>query len=181
MRDLQAIFFDFDGVILESVDVKGWAFAKLFDTYPEHVEEIVSYHYAHGGMPRFDKFRHIYREILKEPLSDELFRELCDRFSELALERVLQCPFVPGALEFLKKHHAAMPDPTRDIPSRPPCNFIYSGKDKKELFTAVGQEKVKDAPCTLIVAPGDRILMKQTGKLDVPALRKRLSGLLSRR
>ena len=57
MKSVDAIFFDFDGVILESVEVKGWAFGRLFENHPEHVDEIVAFHHANGGMSRFDKFR----------------------------------------------------------------------------------------------------------------------------
>ena len=39
MKEVEAIFFDSDGVILESIYVKGCAFGKLFGDYPEHVEE----------------------------------------------------------------------------------------------------------------------------------------------
>jgi len=105
MKDIDAIFLDFDGVILESVDIKGWAFGKLFEDYPEHVDEIVAFHHANGGMSRFDKFRFIYSKILKEPLSGKKFDELCEQFSGVVYERVLKCDFVPGALEFLKKYH----------------------------------------------------------------------------
>ena len=73
--------------------------------YPSHVDEIVAFHHAHGGMSRFDKFRHIYKEILNKPLSKDRFEDLCRGFSELVYDRVLQCDFVPGALEFLKKYY----------------------------------------------------------------------------
>jgi len=52
------------GVILESVDIKGWAFGGLFEAYPEYVDEIVIFHHANRGMSRFDKFRYIYKNIL---------------------------------------------------------------------------------------------------------------------
>ena len=68
MKPIDAIFFDFDGVILESVDIKGWAFGKLFESYPEHVDEIVAFHFANGGMSRFDKFRYIYKNILNKKM-----------------------------------------------------------------------------------------------------------------
>lgn len=105
MKTIDAIFFDFDGVILESVDIKGWAFGKLFESYPENVDEIVTFHFANGGMSRFDKFRYIYKNILNKPLPDEEFDALCIKFSDLAFKRVLKCEFVPGALEFLEKHY----------------------------------------------------------------------------
>jgi len=105
MKDIQAIFFDFDGVILESVDVKGWAFGELFKSYPEYVEEITAFHYANGGMSRFVKFRYIYKNILKIPLSKDKFNSLCKNFSNLVYHRVVSCEFVPGAYEFLSKHN----------------------------------------------------------------------------
>ena len=105
MKPIDAIFFDFDGVILESVDIKGWAFGKLFENYPQHVDKIVVFHFANGGMSRFDKFRYIYKNILNKPLPDEEFDALCLKFSDLAFKRVLKCEFVPGALEFLGKYY----------------------------------------------------------------------------
>ena len=39
---IESIIFDFDGVIIESVDIKGWAFGKLFERYPEYVDEITA-------------------------------------------------------------------------------------------------------------------------------------------
>ena len=105
MNNIDTIFFDFDGVILESVSVKGWAFGKLFESYPQHVDEIVTFHFDNGGMSRFDKFHHIYANILKEPLSEGQFQDLCSSFSKLAFDRVLSCEYVPGALEFIKRNH----------------------------------------------------------------------------
>ncbi len=41
---IKAILFDFDGVILESMDIKTKAFSKLFTKYPEYVDQIVKLH-----------------------------------------------------------------------------------------------------------------------------------------
>lgn len=97
---------DFDGVILESVDVKTQAFRELFSFTPKHVDEIVNFHVQNGGMSRFDKFRHFYKNIIKEPLSDEQFDFLCNRFSELVFDGVLKSTFVSGAENFLKHFSA---------------------------------------------------------------------------
>jgi len=95
------IILDFDGVILESVDIKTRAFRELFSFTPKHVDEIVDFHVKNGGMSRFDKFRYFYNYILKEPLSDEQYDFLCKRFSELVFDGVLKSTFVPGAEDFL--------------------------------------------------------------------------------
>lgn len=95
------VILDFDGVILESVDVKTRAFRDLFSFASEHVDEIVNFHVQNGGMSRFDKFKHFYKNILKEPLSNEQYYFLCNRFSELVFDGVLKSKFVPGAEKFL--------------------------------------------------------------------------------
>jgi phosphoglycolate phosphatase-like HAD superfamily hydrolase len=122
---MKAVILDFDGIILESVDIKGWAFRKLFEDYPQHLDTIHAFHYANGGMPRFDKFRYIYKEILQEPLPEERFKELCERYSALVFERVLACDFVAGALEFLKKYHQSL------------FLFIVSGTPQEEMTRVV--------------------------------------------
>lgn len=101
-QNFPIIILDFDGVILESVDVKTHAFRELFSFTPEHVDEIVNFHVHNGGMSRFDKFRYFYKNILKEPLSDEQYEFLCNRFSELVFDGVLKSTFVPGAESFLE-------------------------------------------------------------------------------
>lgn len=104
MKKIQAIFFDFDGVILESVNVKGWAFGELFEGYPEHIDEIVAFHYANGGMSRFDKFQYIHKNILQRPLPAYEFERLCKKFSHLVYHRIVESDYVPGALEFIQKY-----------------------------------------------------------------------------
>jgi len=96
------IILDFDGVILESVDVKTRAFRSLFSFSSQHVDEIVRFHIENGGMSRFDKFRHIFKNILHEDLSEEKFEYLSQRFSSLVEDAVLIAPFVKGALRFLE-------------------------------------------------------------------------------
>ena len=99
---IQAIIFDFDGVILESADIKTQAFSELFADYPEKQKEIVSYHVRHGGISRFVKFNHIYRNILGHNLTKENETALGERFSHIVLEKVLRAPFVAGARELLE-------------------------------------------------------------------------------
>jgi HAD superfamily hydrolase (TIGR01509 family) len=100
------IVFDFDGVILESADIKTHAFARLFEHHPEHVEAIVELHLRLAGVSRFDKFRMIYEDILDVPLDDVELGRLGDEFSRIALQEILECPFVPGAREFLRTRSA---------------------------------------------------------------------------
>jgi len=100
---IKAIFFDFDGVIVESVDIKTEAFARLFVPEGEEtVKRVVDYHLGHMGESRFDKIRYIYKEILRKELTDDDFAMLCKRFEALVFEAVVNAPSVNGAEEFFK-------------------------------------------------------------------------------
>ncbi|MDD5423154.1 MAG: HAD hydrolase-like protein [Candidatus Omnitrophica bacterium] len=100
---IKAVFFDFDGVIVESVDIKTAAFAKVFKGEgDEVVQKVIDYHVRNTGVSRYDKFKYIYKEILSRPLTDAKFGELCDNFAAIVLDEVIKAPYVKGALEFLK-------------------------------------------------------------------------------
>lgn len=103
---IKAVIFDFDGVIIESADIKTSAFRKLFEQdYSDKVNLIVKYHLQNMGISRYVKFRHIYKNILGLPLPKGLEEELGRKFSQIALEEVLKAPFVPGAIEFLRSNY----------------------------------------------------------------------------
>jgi HAD superfamily hydrolase (TIGR01549 family) len=101
---IKAVIFDFDGVIVESMDVKTAAFATLFKAYPHHVAEIIKFHQENGGMNRFRKFEIIYEKILRKPLQSDEMEELGRRFSSLVIDDVVNAPLVAGAHEFLEAH-----------------------------------------------------------------------------
>jgi phosphoglycolate phosphatase-like HAD superfamily hydrolase len=102
---IKDLIFDFDGVIVESTAVKTEAFAKLFEAEgTDIVNRIVSYHKDNMGVSRFDKFRHIYRNILHKNLGNDEFNSLCARFASLVVDAVIAVPFVKGAQEFLREN-----------------------------------------------------------------------------
>lgn len=114
---IRAAVFDFDGVVLESADIKTRAFLRLFDGD----EAAVAYHLEHQGVSRYEKFRHITTQILARPYTPQDERRLGERFSELVLDEVLACPFVPGARALLARR-------ARELPL-----FVASGTPEGEL------------------------------------------------
>lgn len=119
----QAVFFDFDGVIVDSVGVKTEAFARLFRKYGPAIEkQVVAYHLAHGGVSRFAKFRYFYEKLLHIPVSDEQLEGLGAAFSDLVVTGVLDAPFIPGALDSLKRLHR-----------QGVLAFVVSGTPQEEL------------------------------------------------
>ncbi len=100
---IKNIIFDFDGVICESVNIKTDAFYEMYLPYGKEIaKKVKEHHIANGGMPRYDKFKYYENEFLEKPLSDERMQKLSDEFSGLVKSKVIDAPFVEGALEFLK-------------------------------------------------------------------------------
>jgi len=106
---IKAIFFDFDGVILESAHIKTKAFGQLFARWPEKVDEIVRYHIRYAGVSRYVKFRHFYENIVKLPYSKAIEMDLGKQYSELVLDEVKKAPFVRGIEAFLEEYNQKLP------------------------------------------------------------------------
>lgn len=138
---LKAITLDFDGVILESVDIKTRAFRHLFKNYPAKVEEIVRFHKGMAGISRYEKFRIIYRNILHESLTESEAERLGQEFSTFVGRDIYTCPFVPGALEFLKCQSSRLPV------------FIVSGTPEDELHDIVTRRDLGRYCCGVYGSP----------------------------
>ena len=62
---MKAIIFDFDGVILDSVDVKTKAFKQMYSIYGDDVmRKVVDYHLLNGGISRYKKFKYFHENFL---------------------------------------------------------------------------------------------------------------------
>lgn len=105
------LFFDFDGVILESAEAKTEALLELFTDLlpPEKLDALRRYHLENVGISRYVKFEWVYRELLGKELSPGEKEALGRRYSRAAYEKVRRVPLVPGArgaLEVLGREHA---------------------------------------------------------------------------
>jgi HAD superfamily hydrolase (TIGR01549 family) len=128
---LKAIALDFDGVILESVDLKTRAFRALFKDYPQHLDRIVKLHLENGGLSRYEKFAIIYRDYLKQPLTESEKARLGREFSQSIECEILTCPYVPGALQYIKQVSEHLP------------LFLVSGTPETELREIVRQRQLE--------------------------------------
>lgn len=98
----EAIFWDFDGVLKESVDVKTAAYVDLFRPFGEGLSQKVrTHHERHGGISRFEKIP-LYMEWAGEVPTEEAVSEYCERFSELVKQAVIDSPWVPGVPAYLE-------------------------------------------------------------------------------
>lgn len=152
---IKTVIFDFDGVILESAGIKTSAFRKLFESkYFEKIDAIIDYHKKNMGISRFVKFRHIYKNILKLPLTVTEEEELGRKFSDIVFEEILKAPFVPGVLEFLNENYRNL-----DL-------FVASGTPFLELLAIIKRRKLNRYFKEIYGAPEtkDKIILRILNK-----------------
>ncbi|HET7568249.1 MAG TPA: HAD family hydrolase [Gaiellaceae bacterium] len=107
---IRVLALDFDGVVVESVDLKNRAFGELFrDTHPDKVEEVVAFQIANVGLSRFEKFPRIYEEILGRPFPEGESERLDAALTALVYDGVATCAFVPGARELIERVAGELP------------------------------------------------------------------------
>lgn len=117
------IFWDFDGVLMDSMPVRDKGFEKVLENFPkEEVDKLMAYHRQNGGLSRYVKFRYFYEEILLKPITEEEVNVLALQFSEIMLGLLIdEKLLIVDSLSFVKDQHQ---------------NYnmhIVSGSDGKEL------------------------------------------------
>ena len=117
------IFWDFDGVIKDSVKAKGDCFVGLFKEYSETIKaKIQKHHEENGGVSRMQKIP-IYIKMSGQITSDKLVQYYLDRLEKEMVESVIKSKWVTGFPEFIKK----LPKETR--------NIIVTGTPQEEIQT----------------------------------------------
>ena len=101
--DNEVYFFDVDGVIIDSIDIKGDCFGEIYRAYGKQiVKKVIKYHFLHGGMNRKDKFKYYHENFLDKRVSEKELEELSNRFSKMLFDKILKANFIEGSLDFLK-------------------------------------------------------------------------------
>jgi beta-phosphoglucomutase-like phosphatase (HAD superfamily) len=60
-------FFDFDGVLVNSVGIKTEAFESMFKRFgPEVLHRVLEHHRHHGGISRVDKIQYSHTHFVEE-------------------------------------------------------------------------------------------------------------------
>lgn len=121
--NIETIFWDFDGVILDSNAVRDKGFELTLSNYPDkQVEELLHYHRKNGGLSRYLKFRYFFEKIRGEEVTEEQIMKLAKQFSKIMLQELAKPQLlIEETLAFIKANH---------------CQYkmhIVSGSDQEEL------------------------------------------------
>ena len=103
--EAKTIFWDFDGVIKDSVSVKADAFEQLFSPYGiELAKKVRKHHEKNGGVSRYEKIP-IYLSWASVKLSSIKIEDYEKKFSFLVKKKVIDSPWVKGAYEYLHNNY----------------------------------------------------------------------------
>lgn len=120
---MKTVFWDFDGVILDSMKVRDWGFEEIFKDFNQKlIDQLLVYHRKNGGLSRYVKIRYFFEEILDQTITEEEVLEYAQKFSVLMREELTSSEnLIIDAVEFVKNNYKNY-------------NFhIVSGSDQEEL------------------------------------------------
>jgi phosphoglycolate phosphatase-like HAD superfamily hydrolase len=104
---IKTILWDFDGVILDSMKIKGDGFLELLKQYDVNkVNKLEAYHYLNGGISRFEKIRYFYNEILNETITEEEILNLANKFAVIIEQNIYNDEnLISDSIKFIKKNY----------------------------------------------------------------------------
>lgn len=105
--DSKLIFiFDFDGVLVDSVEIKTEAFASLYKEHGiELVNKVIEHHRLNGGMSRYEKFKYYHQSFLNQKITKDELNRLDQKFSNYVVNKIVKSSEIEGATDFLNKFY----------------------------------------------------------------------------
>lgn len=121
---IKNILFDFDGVILDSMEIRDYGFRKVLEKYDKNknIEEFIKFHRTNGGLSRFYKIKYFFNNYLNKEITENEIYLLADEFSKIMREK-LTCKnyLITETIQFIKNNYKKY-----DM-------YIVSGSEQNEL------------------------------------------------
>ncbi len=104
---IKNILWDFDGVILNSMKIKGDGFIELFKEYDEmYLNKLEQYHYDNGGVSRFEKIKYFFNEILQKDITEKEVIEFADKFAEIINKNLFNpSNLIEDSVSYIKENY----------------------------------------------------------------------------
>lgn len=129
LNSLRVLILDFDGVVVESNDIKTRAFERIFSRFPQYAEAAMAFHHANVSVSRFAKFDHL-AELMGRGSDVALKLDLAAEFSKHVFDGMITVPLVPGAEAFLQMAKGRLPLYLASVTPEPELKMIL---DKRGL------------------------------------------------
>jgi len=132
----KVIIFDFDGVLVESNDIKTAAFEHVFSRFPGHQEEMMAFHREQVSASRFIKFDRLLALAGKSG-DINLRAELAEEFSSYVAAKIIQCPWVEGAEDLLAWLENRIPLYLASVTPEAELEGILKGRGLEKRFRKI--------------------------------------------
>jgi phosphoglycolate phosphatase-like HAD superfamily hydrolase len=120
---VKVIFWDFDGVLMDSNAVRDLGFERVLNAFPkDQVDQLLAFHQANGGLSRYVKFRYFFENIRGESITEDEILVWAERFSVIMKELLVNANLlIEETLNFVKENQGNY------------IMHITSGSDQNEL------------------------------------------------
>jgi HAD superfamily hydrolase (TIGR01549 family) len=107
MKENSIILWDFDGVLMQSNEVRDRGFEIVLKSYTDHqVSQLMDFHRKNGGLSRYVKFRYFFEEILKKEITENEILELANSFSIIMKDLLVDSKLlIAETIEFIRKNY----------------------------------------------------------------------------
>ena len=115
------ILWDFDGVLIDSNQVRTDAFKHIFKEFsPYKVDQIINFHLENGGLSRYYKINYFFKEIERSEIDDISFKKYLSEFKAYVVKEITTNNLlIEETINFIKKNLKS--------------NIIISASDQEEL------------------------------------------------
>ena len=124
LKNIKNIIFDFDGVIINSMDVRANGIKDIFSHYDKNlVDKFIEYYRYNAGLSKFIKIKYFYNEILGKDISEERIDEYSNKLSIIMKKKLISKEvLIEDTCKFIKNNYEKF-------------NFhIASGSEESELI-----------------------------------------------
>ena len=133
------IFWDFDGVILNSDEVRTEGFKYIFDSYSKkYVDKLINYHNMNGGLSRYEKIEYFSQKILDKKLNDQEKRDLTQLYGDYCRKRLCDKNLlIKSSISFIKENYKKFYFHLVSASDEKELIYLCSNLDIKKYFKSI--------------------------------------------
>jgi phosphoglycolate phosphatase-like HAD superfamily hydrolase len=107
MNTKKVILWDFDGVILNSMEIRGRGFREVLKSYPsDEVDKLMEFHNLNGGLSRYVKFRYFFEKIRNQSITEAEVKQWANRFSLIMKKLLVDTSLlIEDSVAFIRENH----------------------------------------------------------------------------
>lgn len=144
LNKYSTIFWDFDGVILNSDEVRTEGFKYIFDSYSKkQIDMLINYHTINGGLSRYEKIEYFSQKILDKKLNDEEKKQYAQLYGNYCRERLCDKNLlIKNSINFIKENHKNFDFHLVSASDEKELIYLCSNLDIKKYFKSISGSPV---------------------------------------